>query len=265
MSSVAEFEAITFERDGDVLVATIDVPGDDLNRVGAQLHHELVQLASYLRAEKHARAILLAANGRAFSAGGDFRWFPDLQEGDALTHLHHDGRQIVWDLLDVRQPIVTAVQGPAVGLGASIALLSDAVFLGTSASIADPHVRVGLVAGDGGTVAWPLVVGPAAAKRWLLTGDALGAEEAVRLGLATEVVPDAELRATALAFAQRLAALPPMAVQGTKQAVNQWMRQAMTASFDLATALEMVTFRSDDHREALAAMREKREPRYRGR
>jgi enoyl-CoA hydratase len=261
----ADFEAITFERDGDVLIATIDVPGDDLNRVDGRLHDELVGLAARLRSEEDARAILLAANGRAFSAGGDFRWFPELQDGALLPRLHHDGRQIVWDLLDVRQPIVAAVQGPAVGLGASIALLCDAVFLGESASLADPHVRVGLVAGDGGTIAWPLALGPAAAKRWLLTGDALDAHAAVRLGLATEVVADADLRATALAFARRLASLPPLAVQGTKQAVNQWMRQVMTASFDLATALEMVTFHSTDHVEALDAIREKREPRYRGR
>jgi enoyl-CoA hydratase len=164
----------------------------------------------------------------------------------------------------VHLPIVVALHGPAVGLGASIALLCDAVVMGRSATIADPHVRVGIVAGDGGTVAWPLAVGPMLAKRYLLTGDPVSADEALRIGLITEVVDDSAVDDAALAFAKRLAAGAPLAVQYTKQAVNQWVKQVMTASFDLATALEIVTFQSTDHVEALAALREKREPRYSG-
>jgi len=260
-----DFRSIRFADDGDVLVVTIDRPGDPLNRVDERLHRELTALFPRLQRERRARAVLLTAEGAAFSAGGDFAWFPELQAPGALAELHLDGKALIWDLLDVHLPIVCALNGHAVGLGASIALLCDAVFMANSATLSDPHVKVGVVAGDGGTVAWPLAVGPMTAKRYLLTGDPVGAGQAERLGLVTEAVPDGELHATALAFAHRLAAGAPLAVQGTKQAVNALVKDALNRSFDLATALELGTFRSADHAESLAALREKRAPRFQGR
>ncbi len=255
---------IRTEADGDVLVVTIDVPGDELNRVGEELHDELARLFPRLQREREARAILLTGAGRAFSAGGDFEWFPQLQAPGRLEALRLDGKQIIWDLLDVHLPIVCALNGHAIGLGASIALLCDAVFMAESATIADPHVRVGIVAGDGGTVAWPLAIGPMLAKRYLLTGDPVPAPEAARLGLVTEVVPDDEVFDRAMTFARKLAAGAPLAVQYTKQAVNQYVKQVAATSFDLATALEITTFRSADHAEALAALRERRPPNFKG-
>lgn len=260
----AAFECIRFDRDGPVLRVTIDRPGDDLNRVDDVLHRDLTHLFPRLQRERQARAVLLTGSGRAFSAGGDFAWFPALQEGDRLEQLRLDAKSMIWDLLDVHLPIVCALNGHAIGLGASIALFCDAVFMARSATIADPHVKVGIVAGDGGTVAWPLAVGPMRAKRWLLTGDALPAEEAERIGLVTEVVDDDDVDPRAMAYAQRLAAGAPLAVQATKQAVNQLVKAALTTGFDLATAMEMTTFRSSDHAEALAAMRDRREPRFEG-
>jgi enoyl-CoA hydratase len=243
---------------------TIDRPGDDLNRVDGALHHDLTRLFPRLQQERQARAILLTGAGRAFSAGGDFAWFPSLQEGDRLEQLRLDAKPLIWDLLDVHLPIVCSLNGHAIGLGASIALFCDAVFMARSATIGDPHVRVGIAAGDGGTVAWPLAIGPMRAKRWLLTGDAVEADDAERLGLVTEVVADDELDGRAMAFARRLAAGAPLAVQATKQAVNQLIKAGLTSGFDLATALEMSTFRSRDHAEALAALRDKRTPRFEG-
>jgi enoyl-CoA hydratase len=263
-STEADFECIRFDRDGDVLVVTIDRPGDDLNRVDGRLHEELTALFPWLQHERDARAILLTGSGRAFSAGGDFAWFPDLQQPGRLADLRLDGKALIWDLLDVHLPIVCALNGHAVGLGASIALLCDAVFMAASATLADPHVKVGLVAGDGGTVAWPLAIGPMLAKRYLLTGDPVSAARAEQLGLVTEAVPDEELAQKALAFAHRLAAGAPLAVQGTKQAVNALIKDALTHSFDLATALEIGTFHSADHPEALAAIAEKRDPDFQG-
>jgi enoyl-CoA hydratase len=256
---------IRTERDGDVLRVVIDREGDDLNRVDGALHHDLAQLFAELKQERAARAVLLTSHGRAFSAGGDYDWFPTLREPGALEAIRLDGKAIIDDLLDVHLPIVCAVAGPAVGLGASIALLCDAVIMGESATIADPHVRVGIVAGDGGTVAWPLAMGPMLAKRHLLTGDPVGAADALRLGMVTDVVPDDEVDAAALAFARRLAAGAPLAVQYTKLAVNKLVKAAVAEAFDIATALEVVTFASADHQEALAAIRERREPRFEGR
>lgn len=260
-----EFSTIGFERDGDVLVVTVDHPSSPINAVDGALHEDLAALFPRLQAERDARAVLLTGRGRAFSAGGDFDWFPTLQDPTALEHLRLDARAMIWDLLDVHLPIVAAVNGHAMGLGASVALLSDVVFVAEGATIGDPHVKVGLVAGDGGTIAWPLALGPMLAKRFLLTGDAVTADEAVRLGLAHRAVSGDALHAEALAFAHRLAAGAPLAVQYTKQAVNAWIKATAGPSFDLAQALEIATFRSEDHREALAAVRDRRAPRFRGR
>jgi enoyl-CoA hydratase len=135
-----------------------------------------------------------------------------------------------------------------------------------TARLADPHVRVGIVAGDGGTIAWPLALGPMLAKRYLLTGDPLTAADAERLGLVAQTTPDAEsCRAAGLEWAERLAAGAPLAVQYTKQAINAWIKQTSGSAFEHASALEILTFDSDDHAEALSALSEKREPRFTGR
>jgi len=260
-----EFETISVERQEDVLRVTIAHPRSELNAVDGVLHRELAALFRELKLENTARAILLGARGRAFSAGGDFRWFPELQDPAVLEEVRRDGKQLVWDLLDVELPIVAAVNGPAVGLGASIALLCDVIFAAEEAHFADPHVRVGIVAGDGGAAIWPLLVGPARAKQFLLTGDAVPAREAERIGLVNFVVPAAELEEKSLAFARRLAAGAPLALRYTKLAVNKLVKDAVNTAFDVSTALEIATFKSEDHREALSALREKRSPRFRGR
>ena len=266
------WETIRFERVGDgtpdepqVLVVTIDHPGSELNAVDHVLHAELARLFRLLRRERSARAVVLTGAGRAFCAGGDFAWFEELRTVEALDALRRDARQMIWDLLDVELPIVCGVNGHAMGLGASIALLCDVIVMAGEARIGDPHVKVGLVAGDGGTVIWPAVLGPARAKQHLLLGDPLTAADAERLGLVNQVVPAAEVGGGALALARRLAAQPPLAVRYTKLAVNQQLRAALLASFDTATALELSTFHSADHAEALAAMAEKRAPRFEGR
>ncbi len=260
-----DFSTIGFEREGDVLVVTLEHPESGLNAVDEALHHDLTHLFGRLKREREARAVVLTAAGRAFSAGGDFGWFPSLQDPERLEHLRLDARQMIFDLLDVHLPVVAAVNGAAMGLGASIALLCDTTFMADTAVIGDPHVRVGLAAGDGGTIAWPLALGPMMAKRFLLTGDAVDADEAVRLGLAAGAYPAADLRAESVAFARRLTELPPLAVQYTKQAVNAWIKATALPAFEHASALEIATFRSDDHVEAVAAMVDKRAPDFKGR
>lgn len=254
-----------FERLGDVLRVTIAHPTSPMNAVDDAMHEELAGLFRALKRERRARAIVLTGRGRAFSAGGDFKWFPTLQEPGKLDQIRRDAKQLVWDLLDVEPPIVAAVNGPAAGLGASIALLCDVIFMADTAVIADPHVRVGIVAGDGGAAIWPLLLGPARAKQYLMTGDPVTAADAERMGLVNKVVPVADLEREARAFAERLAAGAPLAVQFTKQAVNKLVKDALNTAFDTSLALELVTFRSADHQEALAALREKRPPRFLGR
>jgi enoyl-CoA hydratase len=259
------FACLRVERRGHLLEVAIDNPNSELNAVDAVLHEELAALFAALRRESEARVVLLTGSKRAFCAGGDFAWLAELEGLHKLEPVRRDGKQIVWDLLDVELPIVAALNGPAVGLGASIALLCDVIFMADTASLADPHVRVGIVAGDGGTAIWPLVLGPARAKEFLLTGDRVDAATAERLGLVNRVVPAADLMTAARAFAERLADGAPLALRYTKLAVNKWIKSAANVAFDAATALEIVTFQSDDHREALAAIREKRKPEFKGR
>lgn len=259
-----EWSHLRLERVGEVLRVEIAHPTSTMNVVDAAMHVELARLFRTLKRERTARAVLLTGRGACFSAGGDFDWFPELQEPGRLDELRHDAKQLVWDLLDVEVPIVAAINGPAVGLGASIALLCDVIFMADHATIADPHVKVGLVAGDGGVAIWPLLVGPARAKQYLMTGDPLTAVEAERIGLVNTVVAAEELDEAALRFAARLAAGAPRAVQFTKQAVNKLVKDALNTAFDTSLALELITFGTVDHGEALAAIREKRSPVFRG-
>jgi enoyl-CoA hydratase len=258
-------EAFSFAEQGDVLVVTLRHPTSPMNAVDELLHHEFAELFSQLRRDPRARAIVLTAEGRAFSAGGDFAWFPQLRDTRALDLLRRAAKQMIWDLLDIEVPIVCGLNGAAAGLGASIALLCDLLVMSERAVIVDPHVNVGLVAGDGGAVVWPLLLGPLAAKRHLLLGEPLTAADALRLGVAADVCTPDAVHERALDWAQRLAAQPPLAVKGTKMAVNAQLKQALLTSFDLSTALEIPCFLSHDHAEAINALREQRPPTFEGR
>jgi enoyl-CoA hydratase len=257
---------IRTERVGQLLIATIDRPGSPLNAVDAELHADVGALFRELKQHADVRAVVLTGGDKqAFSAGGDFDWFPQLRRFEMLDGLRREAKQLIWDLLDVEVPIVAALNGSAAGLGASIALLCDVIVMSERAVIVDPHVNVGLVAGDGGAAVWPLLVGPLAAKRHLLLGDPLTAAEAVRLGVAVEACPADQVHDRALHWAGRLAAQPPLAVRGTKLAVNQQIKRALLDSFDLSTALEIPCFLSRDHAEAIDAIRERRSPTFEGR
>ena len=260
-----QLPTIGIQRCGDVLTAVIDNPRSRLNTVDGQLHEDLTALFRMLKRENEARVAILTGSGQAFSAGGDFAWFPTLRDTGRLDHLRRDAKQLIWDLVDIEIPIIAAINGPAVGLGASVALLCDVIFMASDAIISDPHVRVGLVAGDGGTAIWPLLVGPARAKEYLMTGNPLSAQEAERIGLVNRVFPADRLLAETTAFAQKLARGAPLAIRFTKMAVNKLIKDALNVAFDSAAGLELVTFLSDDHQEALHAISEKRPPNFRGR
>lgn len=258
-------DTIRLEREGDVLVATIDHPDSAMNAVDGRLHHDFGELFRLLQQEDEAKAIVLTGAGRAFSAGGDMEWFPTLRTIETAHALRREGKALIWDLLDVELPIVCGLNGAAAGLAASVALLCDVIVMAEAAVIVDPHVKVGLVAGDGGAAIWPLLLGPLAAKRHLLFGDPLSSADALRLGVAAEVCPTPDVPARALAWANRLAAGAPLALQGTKQAVNAQIKQALLTSFDVSTALEIPCILSADHAEAVDAFVDGRQPLFRGR
>lgn len=261
----SEFRTLRLRREGEVLIVTIARADSELNAINEALHEDLARFFRELRQESLARAVLLTGKDKVFTAGGDFSWFPILQQPGKIEALRRDAKQLIWDLLDVEIPIVAAVNGHAMGLGASIALLCDVILMASTATIADPHVRLGLVPGDGGVAIWPLALGPALAKQYLLTGDPVTAADAERMGLINRCVPGEHLMTEAMALARRLAAGAPLAVRYTKLAINKLVKDALNVAFDTSTALEMVTLQSEDHREALAAMRERRKPVFKGR
>ena len=261
----ARYTRIRASRAGPVLKLELSNPSLR-NAVDAAMHRELAQIFVDAQEDEESLAVLLTGDpaGNAFCAGGDIRWMKQSLERGGGGPAAAEGKRIVASLLDMEKPVVAAVNGPAVGLGATVALLCDVIFIAESGHLADPHVRVGVVAGDGGALVWPQLVGVARAKEYLMTGDPVPAAEAERIGLVNRVVPDDELAARAMAFARRLADGAPQAVQHTKTAINLVLKQLWPV-FEASLAYEMLSFTRDDHREAVTSFLEKRPPRFTGR
>jgi len=256
------YECLSFDRHDGVLVVSID-QGNNLNLLDGRLHRELGTVFADIRADTASRAVVLTGNGQSFCAGGDLRWMQGVTPAER-DGLFAEARATVVDLLELPQPIIAAVNGPALGLGATVALLCDIVIAAEDAVFGDPHVRIGLVAGDGGAVIWPWLVGMARAKEYLFTGDPVPAPEAERIGLINRVVPGADVLPAALELAARLASGATAAIQGTKASMNKILRDTANLVLDTSLAVERHTMATDDHREALAAFLEKREPKFRG-
>lgn len=258
-----EYETILIEKQDGIAVCTLNRP-ERLNAVNGAMHSELMQLPIDLQADPEVRAAVLTGAGRAFCAGGDFSGSRDMRSKSGLPMMQ-EARRIVDNLLDLEKPIVAAVNGAAAGLGATVALLCDVVIASRNARIGDPHVKMGITAGDGGAVIWPLLIGVNRAKQLLMTGDLLSADEAMTLGLVNSVVDEGEALPAALAMARRLASGAPYAVQSTKVSVNKFIKSVSNLVLPLSLSLEEASMTKDDHREAVAAFQEKREPRFTGR
>src|SRR3954451_3875895 len=240
--------AVTIEADGPVRIVTLNRP-EALNAFDDDLHVEFPATLRALSNDTEAHAIVLTGAGRAFSAGGNIDDFETFGANLELRRRSlRQGRQLFDDLINTHLPIVAAVNGPAVGLGCTIVTACDIVLMSDRAYLADPHVQVALVAGDGGAVTWPLHIGLLRAKPYLLTGDRVPAEVAVQLGLATRVVPHDDLLTEALATAHKIAALPPQAVQDTKMVLNQHLRQSAVTVLGYGLAAESQSHDTAEYR-----------------
>jgi len=243
--------------EGPIRLIELNRP-EQRNAASETLHTALAALWDRLAADEAVRAVVLTGRGRAFSAGGDFRVMTRVQRDEAFRERNiAEARAIITGMVRCPVPVIAAVNGPAVGLGCSLALLSDLVLMAEGAYLADPHVQVGLVAGDGGAMVLPLIVGLARARELLFLGSRVGAEEAVRLGLANRVVPGEALLDEAMDLARRLAALPVTALRGTKRAVNLHLEQAMSAVMEAALSAERDSMHSPEHVEIVAGLIEK--------
>ncbi|CAJ61287.1 MULTISPECIES: enoyl-CoA hydratase/isomerase family protein [Frankia] len=253
----ADQPAIMIAAEGDIRIITINRPAAH-NAVDAELHARLATVWAEIAADPGARAAILTGVGADFCAGGDFAFMMQAVDPAGRWRVMEEGRRIIEEMLRFPLPLVAAVNGPAVGLGASIAVMCDLVVLADSAYLADPHVSVGLVAGDGGSATWPAHVSMLHAKEFLLLGDRIGSDRAVAMGLANRVAPAADLMTVARELAGRLAALPARAAQDTKRALNLVLEQNMAATRSYALVAERFSMGDDDHQAFLAAVRERR-------
>jgi enoyl-CoA hydratase/carnithine racemase len=261
-SSYDDFSYLRFERpSAGVLLITIDRP-EVLNAANEQLHREFSAVWPVVDRDPAVAVSVITGAGRAFSAGGD------LDMVERMTHDHgavveqwNDARAIVESMVASIKPIVSAVNGVAVGAGLAVALLADVSIVAESARLSDGHTRLGVAAGDHAAILWPLLCGVAKAKYYLLTSDFIDGPEAERIGLVTRCVKDDDVVAEALAVARKLAEGSATALQWTKRTINRWLVTAAPA-FGESLALEMLGFLGPDAKEGLAAIRDRRSPAF---
>jgi enoyl-CoA hydratase len=265
MTDYYGYETIATSLDAGLLRVTLNRP-DRLNALDRPMHKELRTLYERIAHDADVKVVVVTGAGRAFCVGADFQQMQDnLAAGDypdGRPDMLSDGADIARGILRVRQPMIAMVNGHALGIGATLALFCDVVYMSSAARIGDPHVQAGIVAGDGGCVLWPMLLGINRAKEYLMTGDLLSAEDAERMGLVNHVVAPDELEETAMTMARRLAAGPMHAIQFNKRVVNKMLEDQVSRLYDLSLALECVTFETADHHEAVEAFMTKREPTF---
>jgi enoyl-CoA hydratase len=249
------------EEHGAVRVLRMNRP-EALNAASPELHTRLADVWGELAADPECAVVVLTGNGRAFSAGGDMDVLARMNEDDAFRAATlAEARQIVHQLVTFPMPLIAAVNGPAVGLGCSLAGFSDIVIMDESAFLSDPHVSVGLVAADGGALTWPALTSLLRAKEFLFTGDRIPARVAVEIGLANRVVPDGTCVQAALELAERMAKQPRQALRDTKRALNKQLERSVFEVLDFAITAETISIVSDEHRQIVERFRSKSQSR----
>ena len=260
------YQTMRIERaDDGVAVVTLSRP-ERLNAVNGRMHAELATFSRDFASDRDLRVLVLTGGGRAFCAGGDFGPEDPIGSNPNGPPMMVEARQIVDHILECEKPIISAVNGYAMGLGANVALLCDVVVAGPSAVFADTHVNMGIGAGDGGQLIWPFLIGVNRAKYYLMTGDRITGQEALEMGLANFYVEQNEqLMPKALEIARKLAAGAPQAIAASKTAVNAYLRAVSSMVMPICLKYEELSMRSEDHREAVSAFQEKRPPIFTGR
>lgn len=261
-SKYGEQHHLSVQIEDRVATVTLDRP-EVHNAVNHAVHVGLENIFRDLSTDPDVGAIVLTGNGKSFCAGGDVKGY-DNPDNRPINQLRGT-RYLVQEMIACEAPIIAAVNGTAAGLGATVALLSDVIYMADSARIGDTHVKMGLVAGDGGTVIWPLLVGPHRAKELLMAGRLVTGTEAARMGLVNHCVPLDDLLREATAYARELAHGPIAAIRWTKMAINQQIQHSINMTLNFSVAAEHLTAHTEDMQEAVTAFAEKREPRFTGR
>src|SRR5215468_6597478 len=257
----AEYQHLRFDqRPNGVLLLTLDRP--PVNATDARMHWELAEVWRTIATDPAAHIVLVTGAGKAFSAGGDLSLLEEMAGNSAAVERSlREAADIVYNMINLDKPIISAINGVAVGAGLAVALMADISIMSTSARITDGHLRLGVGAGDHAAIIWPLLCGMAKAKYYLMTAEFIDGAEAERIGLVSLCAPPEQLMDKAWAVANRLAEGPQHALRLTKRALNNWLRGAGPI-FDTSLAYEMLNFMEPDVREGIAALKEKRPPRF---
>ena len=258
----ADYQHLLFDRrPNGVVLITINRP-EVMNATNARLHWELTQVWLTIDADPAARVALVTGAGRAFSAGGDIALVEEMTTNrEAVARTLREAADLVYNMINLDKPVISAINGVAVGAGLVVALLADVSIISETARFTDGHTRLGVAAGDHAAIIWPLLCGMAKAKYYLLTSDFIDGREAERIGLVSRCVPADKVMETALGVAEALAGGSQHAIRFTKRALNNWLRQAGPI-FDQSLALEMLCFGFEDVKEGARAIREKRAPSF---
>jgi len=259
------YETLKITREGRIVTVSFNRP-EVRNATNAQMHQELVRIFPEIGRDPDAHVVVLTGEGESFSAGGDIDGLKrSIDDHARWVDSMIEAREILMGVIDLDRPVIAKVNGHAIGLGATLALVCDIVVAKDSAVIADPHVKVGLVAGDGGSVIWPALIGYARAKRYLLTGASITGAEAAAIGLVGESLPADQLDARVQEIAEELANGAAIAIRLTKRAINMGLRQQFDALIEAHLGYETMSHLSADHREAVNAFAERRKPVFTGR
>lgn len=254
------YQALDLDSPADRILRISFNKPETLNSLDKDGHRELTYIWRDIDADDAISAVILTGKGRAFSAGGDFGMIEEMiEDSRTLMGTWKEARDLVYNIINCSKPIVSAINGAAVGAGLVAGLLADISIAGRSARIVDGHTRLGVAAGDSAVINWPLLCGMAKAKYHLLLCEPMDGTEAERIGMVSLCVEDDELQDRALKVAQRLRDSAPAATRWTKYALNNWYRMA-GPSFDASTALEMLGFTTSEAVEGVRAHREKRQP-----
>ncbi|MFZ0918502.1 MAG: enoyl-CoA hydratase/isomerase family protein [Candidatus Dormiibacterota bacterium] len=261
----SSFPSLIFERPEEgILVITMQAEGR-LNAADAAMHRDLAEVWRAVDADTETRAVIIRGAGGTFSSGGDFDLIDEMvADFGARARVLRESRDLVYNIINCSTPVVSAIDGVAVGAGLVVGLLADVSIAGRSARLIDGHTRIGVAAGDHAAIIWPLLCGLAKAKYHLLLCEPVTGEEAERIGLVSMSVPDDQVHATAFEVARKLAAGSPTAIAWTKYALNNWLRAAGPI-FDGSLALEFLGFTGPDVVEGVSARRAKRAPDFGGR
>lgn len=258
------YQRIRATRAGRILTLTLHAP-NPVNAVDAAMHHELARVFFDAQDDPESDLVILTGEGRAFCAGGDVDWFKtQIADPASFRAIGPEAKRIITSMLDLEKPLICRLNGAAAGLGATIALLCDVIVASERAVIGDPHVKVGLVAGDGGAIIWPQLIGFARAKELLMTGDMLSAQQAFAIGLVNHVVPADDLDAKVGEIAAKILANPRWAVRWTKTIANIPLRTLAAQINEAAMGYELLSNMTEDRKEAVAAFVEKRAPKLSG-